>query len=280
VAIGYGSKFNNGVVAPVLASVSIPSIGRVTAISDSADNAKLVSVAPGQLLSLYGTNLAPTGLASSPFPPSFNGVTVTFNGIAAPILYTSGIQINVQVPFEIQGQKQVTMQVSSASVTPPVSESYFLAVAERQPSVFISPNGFSAPLFDMASCNGQIVSGLQALAFNADGTLNSCANPAASGSVVTIFLNGLGVSNPAQVTGVVSNSPMSINPAAALVPGAKATTNVLSTTTLPGSIDSLAQVQIQVSSSSLVQNVALQIQQPSEAPFLIRGPGILIWVKQ
>jgi len=280
VVIGYGSTFVSGVVAPVLASVSIPSVGRVAAIADTADNAKIVSVAPGQLLTLYGTNLAPSGQSSSPFPPSFDGVTVTFNGIAAPILYTSAIQINLQVPFEIAGQTEVTMQVSSQSVAPAVSESYLLAVVERQPSVFVSANAFTQPFFDVAACNGQTVSGLQPLALNADGSQNSCANPAASGSVVTIFLNGLGISNPAQSTGVVSSSPVTLSPAAAIVPASTtAPTNFLSTATLPGSIDSLAQVQIQVSSTSPALNIPVEVQQPSEAPFLVRGPGILIWIR-
>jgi len=261
-----------------LAIVSLSSVGRVAAICDTADAAKIVSVAPGQLLTLYGTSLAPEGVPNG-FPTSFNGVTVTFNGIAAPILYTSGIQINLQVPYEISGQTQVTMQVSSQSVSPPVAESYILAVVERQPSVFIAGAGFSQPLFDIARCNGQNVSGLQPLALNADGTQNSCANPAASGSTVTIFLNGLGVSNPAQTTGTVSPSLVAISPAAGFVSGSSAATNFLSTATLPGYIDSVAQVQIQVTSTSPSINIPLEVQQPSGAPFLVRGQGILIWVR-
>jgi hypothetical protein len=95
--------------------------------------------------------------------------------------------------------------------------------------------------------------------------------------------DGLGVSNPAQTTGVISPSPVAINPAAAIntnlgVPSGAAA-SFLSTTTLPGSIDSLAQVQIQVSSTSSFVNVPLEVQQPSQSPFLVRGPGILIWVR-
>ncbi len=266
-----------------MAVVNLSSVGRVAAISDTADNAKIVSVAPGQLLTLYGTNLAPDG-SSNNFPTSLNGVTVTFNGIAAPILYTSGIQINVQVPYEIAGAEQVTMQVSSQFVSPPVAETYLLAVVERQPSVFLSAAAFSQPLFDIAMCAGQSFAGLQPLALNPDGTQNSCANPAPSGSTVTIFLNGLGVSSPAQSTGLISESLMAISPAATFndreyqLPAAAAST-FLSTSTLPGSIASLAQVQIQVSSTSPGLYIPVQVQQAAEAPFLVRGPAILIWVK-
>jgi uncharacterized protein (TIGR03437 family) len=287
------------IVVPALSSVSISSAGRVAAICDTADAAKIVSVAPGQLLTLYGTALAPLNPAqpSNSFPPSFNGVTVTFNGLAAPILYTSDIQINLQVPYEIAGQNQVTMQVSSQSVSPAVSESYILAVVERQPSVFIAGSAFSQPLFDAAGCNAQTVSGLQPLAINADGTQNSCVNPAASGSVVTIFMNGLGATIPPNETSMISASGVAITPAAAFNPpfGSYMTTlessaSFLSTGTLPGSIGSIAQVQIKVSQASSpllpnypalspVLNIPLQVQQQSESPFLVRGPGILVWVK-
>jgi uncharacterized protein (TIGR03437 family) len=244
VFVGYGSVFTNAVASQVLAAVSISSVGHVAAICDTADNAKIVSVAPGQLLTLYGTGLA--------------GGTVTFNGIPAPVLYTSDIQVNVQVPYEIAGMTQLTMQVS------PVLESYTLAVVERQPSVFLSASAFTQPVFDNAECNGQGIAGLQALALNADGTQNSCANPATSGSTVTIFLNGLGVTSPAQSTGAISSSAFAITPSAT-------GTDVLSTMTLPGSIDGIAQVQLQVSST---QSNALQV-----GTFLVRGPGVLIWVQ-
>jgi uncharacterized protein (TIGR03437 family) len=193
VFVGSGPVFTAGVASQVLASVSLSSVGKIAAICDIADNAKIVSIAPGQLLTLYGTGLS--------------GGAVTFNGIPAPILYTWDIQINLQVPYEVAGLTQVTMQVS------PVSESYILAVVERQPSLFLSPGAFTQPIFDNAACNGQNIAGLEPLALNADGTQNSCANPAVSGSTVTIFLNGLGVTSPAQASGAISSSAAAITPA-------------------------------------------------------------------
>jgi uncharacterized protein (TIGR03437 family) len=243
--------------------VSLPAQGRVTMIADPADNAKLVSVAAGQLLTLYGTNLAPEGAAPSTggFPTSFNGVTVTFNGIAAPILYTAANQINLQVPYEIAGQNQVTMDVSSQSISPAVSESYILAVAERQPSIFVGAASYDAPIFDIATCNGTSIAGLQPLAFNADGSANSCANPAPAGSAVTIFLNGLGVTTPLQVM---------IGPVAG-------STAALPTQVLPGEIASVVQVQVTVASPSSA--LTLEVIDNSGTVFRVRGPGVAIWVK-
>jgi hypothetical protein len=56
------------------------------------------------------------------------------------------------------------------------------------------------------SCNGQ--DGPQALAkaLNADGSVNSAGNPAAAGSTVTIFLNG--VASGAALTGLANDSPV------------------------------------------------------------------------
>ena len=54
------------------------------------------ALAPGSLVSLFGLDL--------------NGATVQFDGISAPIFYASSSQLNLQVPWELQG-------TSSASVT-------------------------------------------------------------------------------------------------------------------------------------------------------------------
>ena len=260
------------VVGEQLFTTSFDAPGRVAAISDGADYAKLVKVAPGQLLTLYGTNLAPTGSApTSPgFPTSFNGVTVTFNGVAAPLLYTSDRQINLQVPYEIAGQSEVTMQVSSQSVSPPISESYTLALGAIEPGVFLGPAEFSGSLADAATCNGQTFPGLQPLALNTDGSINSCANPAAPGSTVTIFLNGLGVTAPAQATGSLASSTAPVTPAAVLVPASGPGAS-LPTSMLAGSISAIAQVQVKAGASSAVMNLSV-------GNVAVRGPGIVIWV--
>jgi len=54
-------------------------------------------------------------------------VQVTFDGIAAPILYAGGDQVNLQVPFEIDGRNEVTMQVTGQFADPPFSESFIMA---------------------------------------------------------------------------------------------------------------------------------------------------------
>jgi len=60
-------------------------------------------VTPGSLVSIYGTNLA-SGLAqadSIPLSTTLNNVSVTFNGVAAPLLFVSTGQINAQLPWNV-----------------------------------------------------------------------------------------------------------------------------------------------------------------------------------
>jgi uncharacterized protein (TIGR03437 family) len=60
-------------------------------------------VTPGSLVSIYGTTLA-AGLAQAdtiPLSNSLNNVSVTLNGIPAPLLFVSQGQINAQVPWNV-----------------------------------------------------------------------------------------------------------------------------------------------------------------------------------
>ncbi len=264
----------NGTVA----SVDFSASSRLACIADVTDNAQLSSVTPGQLISLFGTDLAP----ATPFTPtagveaSSSSLSVFFNGIAAPILYTSAQQINVQVPYEIAGQSGVQMQVTGTLTSLPVSESRTLAVAQRQPSVFLSTDAVESPLAGYSVCSSLIQLFEVAVALNADGTLNDCTNPAAGGSIVTIFLNGLGPVTPAQTTGAISAAPaVALTPA--VNPNASEYTDVpvtaLATTTVPGSISGVAQVRLQLP-PSVNTIIAVKI---TLAGAPTREPVVLIW---
>jgi uncharacterized protein (TIGR03437 family) len=58
--------------------------------------------APGMILSVFGTQLAPSTQAASslPLPLALAGVSATINGVPAPLYYVSSGQINVQIPYE------------------------------------------------------------------------------------------------------------------------------------------------------------------------------------
>ncbi len=58
--------------------------------------------APGMVLSVFGTGLAPGVAAASslPLPISLLGVTATVNGVTAPLRYVSSGQVNLDIPYE------------------------------------------------------------------------------------------------------------------------------------------------------------------------------------
>jgi uncharacterized protein (TIGR03437 family) len=86
-------------------------------------------IAPQMLVSIFGhdfSNLTFTSTAN-PFPKQLNGTTVTLNGIAAPILYLSPVQINAQVPGDLQGSLTAdvvvtTVKGASNTVTVAISD--------------------------------------------------------------------------------------------------------------------------------------------------------------
>ncbi len=175
------------------ADLSAPS--RLACLTDPADNVQILSVAPGQDLTLFGTILAPaTGVPQGAAVTSLNGVTVTFNGIAASILYTSDNQVNVQVPVEIAGQSTVQMEVTNTTTAVPLDEARTLAVAAQQPSVFLTTAALAG---NMSPCYGADGSGPAAVALNA--ALNNALD-----NTVTIFLNG--VASGAAVTGLANDT--------------------------------------------------------------------------
>ncbi len=79
-------------------------------------------VAPGTVVSLFGSNMAPRAAvaSSSPWPKVLELTSVFINGVAVPLAYVSPTQINAQVPSETKpGQATVTVVVGDR-VLPPI----------------------------------------------------------------------------------------------------------------------------------------------------------------
>ncbi len=257
-----------------LASIDFSSSSRLACLTDPADNAQLNSVAPGQLISLFGADLAP----AAPYNPtggvaqSSNTFGVFFNGIPAPILYSSTQQINVQVPYQIAGASTVQMQVFSSQIANPVSETRTLGVVNRQPAIFLSPAALTSSLPGWSTCGATEAFGQAALALNADGSTNDCANPAAVGSMVTVFLSGVGPVTPALETGIIAQGPP-VALAPSLDPGPFTGTSVIATNSLPGSITGVVEVQLQAGGQTTLLNGSTLAGTP------LRERVILIWTR-
>lgn len=72
-------------------------------VVNAASFANGQAVAPGSLVSIFGSNLAAgTAAADSiPLSSSLSNVSVTFNNVAAPLLFVSSGQINAQLPWNV-----------------------------------------------------------------------------------------------------------------------------------------------------------------------------------
>ena len=116
-----------------------------TAISSALNSASYKATAsPGMLMSIFGTNLAgttATATAGSTIAPySLGGVTATVNNIAAPLLYVSPNQLNIQLPQEVGIGPAVLGINSNGEVA-----GFPLTVTASAPGIFVDANGAVLP---------------------------------------------------------------------------------------------------------------------------------------
>ncbi len=99
--------------------------------------------APGMIASIFGSRLAPgtESAQSLPLPVKLAGVTVTVNGVAAPLYYVSPGQLNVQIPYETPVNSVVTMTISNNGLT----ASTTLRAAAAAPGIFTDASAAPVP---------------------------------------------------------------------------------------------------------------------------------------
>ena len=98
----------------------------------------LGTMAPGGLATLYGSNLAdgiPTIDATNGFPKSAGNVTVSVNGVNAPLIYVSPTQINFQIPWATTAGSYVPIKVTRSGADSAVE---YVTIAPAAPSVFLN----------------------------------------------------------------------------------------------------------------------------------------------
>jgi uncharacterized protein (TIGR03437 family) len=162
------------------AAVAPPTISAVVSAADSKSPA-----APGGLVSIYGTQLSPTNLASSqiPLPTALAGSCLTVNGQAMPLLFVSSGQINAQMPFQAFGNVTVILYTPGG-----VSDNFYLTVPPTAPAVFMS--AVAGPEIDLPTV------------FRADtGLLVTASDPIHRGDYITIYLTGMGAVAPIVANG-------------------------------------------------------------------------------
>lgn len=129
----------------------------IVGFANSASYALNTGLYAGALVTIYGFDLA----------NSAQGLQVLIDGTPAPVLFAGPNQINVQAPFELAqsyGVPQVAVTWPSGDVSLPLPRAQSIG--------FFTADGFHAS------------------ALNQDGTVNSPSNPAAAGTVVSLFGTG------------------------------------------------------------------------------------------
>ena len=148
------------------------------------------AVAPGMLLTIFGSNL---GRASIARAPVVNGrldiyagpVSVLFDGVPAPMVYSSAGQVAAMVPYSVRPGRKVSMVVVvNLAESTPVE----LDVVEARPGLFTADSSGKG----------------QGAILNENGSVNSTLNPADAGSIVVLFGTGEGQTSPAGVDGRIA----------------------------------------------------------------------------
>jgi uncharacterized protein (TIGR03437 family) len=166
----------------------------IACVLDGGNLTHVGPVAAYQLLSIFGTNLGPaTGVAAPDgTDTSIAGVSITINGAPAQLLYVSASQINVAVPAPLFPSTQAAAALPSAMVMQLTVNG--VTIQRQFPYTASNMNLFADLSPTRVSCPAALVLGnpIQPVAINADGSANSCANPAKYGSTVSFFMHGVG----------------------------------------------------------------------------------------
>ena len=232
------------------AAFSLPfasSGGAVIAASGIVNGASGLAgpVAPGEIITIYGTGFGPTTPVQGTF---VNGVLestvgetrVLVDGVAAPILSAGSNQVSAIVPYSILGRETVGFEIEYRG--------------QRSAAVRLNTTPVSPALFTRNNSGTG-----QAAAANQDGSSNSAENPAAAGSVITLFGTGEGLAVPAGTDGrqITGEPPKPVAQISVLIGGIPAQVEYAGGS--PGSVAGLLQINARLP-AGLTAGAAIPVQ--------------------
>ncbi len=156
------------------AAVAPPTIERVVNAADFSQ-----PIAPGGLITVFGTNLSPISQATTPgsLPTALADSCLQVNGLGVPVLFVSPTQINGQLP-NFDGNTTLTVYTPGG-----VSDNFNLTILPAAPSVFriasVGPDGSNAAI--IRASNNQLV---------------TPSNPVHRTDTIVIYATGLGRTSP------------------------------------------------------------------------------------
>jgi uncharacterized protein (TIGR03437 family) len=185
---------------------TIPPTGVVSAASFQGG-----AVAPGEMITIFGSGIGPAQLTPLTLGPDGNVSTtladtqVLFDNIPAPLIYVSATQVSAMVPYGVSGKTSTAVQVVTKGL---------------KSNTLTTPVSTCAPALFTADSSGKG----QAAVINQDGSYNSHNNPADKGSILTLYATGEGQTDPAGVDGQLALAvyPKPILPVSAKIGGVDA----------------------------------------------------------
>ena len=160
----------------------------VTAVQNGASFTSRIT--PGAFATITGTNFTTAPLSASivPFGTLLGGVTVSLAGILCPIEYVNPTQINFLVPWNTSLGLQPLIVTANGQTIGPVN----ITISGEAPGIF------------QYGANHAVAQN-----FNDNYSLNSPAAPAAVGSTLIVYCNGIGqVSNQPADGALSPSSPL------------------------------------------------------------------------
>jgi uncharacterized protein (TIGR03437 family) len=160
---------------------------------------------PGLIFSIFGTGLGPSTPVNYQVQPdqtlaqSAGGVQVLVNGISCPLLYVSNAQINAIAPYALYTNRSATVAVRYKGV---LSNDVPASVVPSEPGLFSQARNGIGP--------GAIL--------NQDQSFNSDQNPAAKGSIISLFGGGEGQTSAQGIDGLIAPSGPAIALPSPLLP--------------------------------------------------------------
>jgi len=191
VTITARSFANSNAMASTTATIQPPPIAFSSTSIVNASSFQGGAVSPGEMVTIFGTSLGPVSLAYLQVDPTgkflistIGNTQVQFDGISAPLIYTSAGQLSAIVPYEVAGKTSTVVEIThngnkSAPVTIPVTDA--------APALFTVNQA-----------------GTGQAAAQSDSLANSAQYPAAPGMVVTLYGTGEGQTNPPGQDGLLA----------------------------------------------------------------------------
>ncbi len=144
-------------------------------------------VAPGSIISLFGTNLGDTASATDlPLATVLGGTCITINDIGMPLFYVSPTQVNAQLPPNTAAGR-VTLTARNRN-SGRVGNAFTLTVTPSAPGIFLATDNM----------NRQVA----AIFHASNNTLVTQDNQAFRDEVLTMYVTGLGATTPTVAAGV------------------------------------------------------------------------------